>query len=353
MKAPLAQHSALLNTMMQQIQDLNMRVEAAEEVAAKAASQAGGTAQNGDAELEALNQRPYVPHVAGNACPTRPANLETDMPQMYDLYDKTYDALSKRTNSSMRYEHLRTGLNPRRIVYDLRWLNSFYQKLRCKMETLKNLRRLAKQDDRCFSFDLQDRYHYVGVDPAFHKLMQFDVQGELCQRSALPFGWNESLRVFVQFMKEYADELGEQRIEQQHLVEREPCLDDLFFLASSEEAVHELRHRVDRVLHSLRLRRNVKKGQWERVQLIEHLRLDLQEGELCVTLVPLDLGNDNALSCWTGRLFGVSACFRKPRTVAKKWIYWTSVTLGGSVRLMRKEWTEALRAAHNLSATAI
>ncbi|KAK3252442.1 hypothetical protein CYMTET_38264 [Cymbomonas tetramitiformis] len=29
------------------------------------------------------------------------------MPHMYDLYnDKTYDALSKRTNSSMRYEQL-------------------------------------------------------------------------------------------------------------------------------------------------------------------------------------------------------------------------------------------------------
>ncbi|KAK3278143.1 hypothetical protein CYMTET_13901 [Cymbomonas tetramitiformis] len=42
-----------------------------------------------------------------NPFPARPATLDTDMPQMYDLYnDKTYDALSKRTNSSMRYDKL-------------------------------------------------------------------------------------------------------------------------------------------------------------------------------------------------------------------------------------------------------
>eukprot|EP00854_Cymbomonas_tetramitiformis_P034252 gene34252-biopygen22480 len=107
MEALLVQQTALLSTMMQQMKDLNTRVEAAEEGAAKAASQGGGSAQSGEAELEALRQLPYVPHASGNPSPVRPATLETDMAQMYDLYnDKTYDALSKRTNSSMRYEDL-------------------------------------------------------------------------------------------------------------------------------------------------------------------------------------------------------------------------------------------------------
>ncbi|KAK3270288.1 hypothetical protein CYMTET_21313 [Cymbomonas tetramitiformis] len=96
-----------MSMMTQQMTELSARVEVAEEAAAKAASQGGGTAQSGDAELEALKQLPYVPHVAGNPFPTRPATLESDMPQMYDLCnDKTFDALSKRTNSSMRYEQL-------------------------------------------------------------------------------------------------------------------------------------------------------------------------------------------------------------------------------------------------------
>ncbi|KAK3278968.1 hypothetical protein CYMTET_13127 [Cymbomonas tetramitiformis] len=95
------------------------------------------------------------------------------------------------------------GLKPMedRVQYDFRWLNSFCRQSRCKMESLKKLRRLAKKNDWCFPFDLQDGYHCVGIDPDFQKYMQFDVLGELFQCSALPFGWNDSPRVLVKFMK--------------------------------------------------------------------------------------------------------------------------------------------------------
>ncbi|KAK3273537.1 hypothetical protein CYMTET_18227 [Cymbomonas tetramitiformis] len=107
MEVLLEQQSAMMQLMMKQMETLAARVEVAEETAAKAVSQAGGSAQSGDAELESLKKLPYVPHVEGNPFPTRPATLETDMPHMYNLYnDKTYDALSKRTNSSMHYEQL-------------------------------------------------------------------------------------------------------------------------------------------------------------------------------------------------------------------------------------------------------
>ncbi|KAK3233721.1 hypothetical protein CYMTET_56004 [Cymbomonas tetramitiformis] len=357
MEVLLEQQGEMMKLMMKQMETLAARVEVAEEAAAKAASQAGGSAQSGDAELEALKKLPYVPHVEGNPFPARPATLETDMPQMYDLYnDKTYDALSKRTNSSMRYEQLvlalalsymhdaiafselafieekvyagsdglvsdsvltkwlkefdttkakavmnthakasakvstfrdrqggkgkgaagggagkgeggrgsgkgagansevmqwiskgakmrwvdkaplpfdhgvslgdatppqlewmaaeterclrtgawvrarrrrrvsrvflvpKPGTNKWRLVMDFRWLNAHCVKSRCKMETLKKLRRLAKPNDWCFSFDLQDGYHVVGIDPAFQEYMQLDVRGELFQCGALPFG---------------------------------------------------------------------------------------------------------------------------------------------------------------------
>ncbi|KAK3256297.1 hypothetical protein CYMTET_34560 [Cymbomonas tetramitiformis] len=107
MEVLLEQQGEMMKLMMKQMETLAARVEVAEEAVAKAASQACGSAQSGDAELEALKKLPYVPHVEGNPLPVRPATLETDMPQMYDLYnDKTYDALSKRTNLSMRYEQL-------------------------------------------------------------------------------------------------------------------------------------------------------------------------------------------------------------------------------------------------------
>eukprot|EP00854_Cymbomonas_tetramitiformis_P009803 gene9803-biopygen10007 len=60
MEALLAQQAEMMTMMMQQMKDLNARVEVAEEAAAKAVSQAGETAQSGDAELEALKRLPYV-----------------------------------------------------------------------------------------------------------------------------------------------------------------------------------------------------------------------------------------------------------------------------------------------------
>ncbi|KAK3241237.1 hypothetical protein CYMTET_48988 [Cymbomonas tetramitiformis] len=62
-----------------------------------------------------------------------------------------------------------------RRVMDFRWLNEFYVKSKCKMETLKKLRRPASQGDWCFTFDLKDGYHAVGIDPDFQEFMHFDI----------------------------------------------------------------------------------------------------------------------------------------------------------------------------------
>ncbi|KAK3237219.1 hypothetical protein CYMTET_52690 [Cymbomonas tetramitiformis] len=101
----VTQQIAMMQMMMAQMKDLNKRVEIVEDAAAKAMTQGSEAAQSGDTELEALKKLLYVPHVAGHPFPARLGTLETEMPQLYDLHnDKTYDGLSKRTNSSMRYE---------------------------------------------------------------------------------------------------------------------------------------------------------------------------------------------------------------------------------------------------------
>ncbi|KAK3234206.1 hypothetical protein CYMTET_55519 [Cymbomonas tetramitiformis] len=48
----------------------------------------------------------------------------------------------------------------------------------------QKLMRLGKTNDWCFSFDLQDGYDCVGIDPDFQKFMQFDVPGDLFQCGA-------------------------------------------------------------------------------------------------------------------------------------------------------------------------
>eukprot|EP00854_Cymbomonas_tetramitiformis_P034166 gene34166-biopygen17779 len=52
-----------------------------------------------------------------------------------------------------------------RLVMDFRRLNAHCMKSRYKMETLKKHRRLAKLDDWCFSFDLQDGERKVQCQP--------------------------------------------------------------------------------------------------------------------------------------------------------------------------------------------
>ncbi|KAK3250630.1 hypothetical protein CYMTET_39998 [Cymbomonas tetramitiformis] len=185
------------------------------------------------------------------------------------------------------------------------------------METLKKLRRLAEPGDWCFSFDLQDGYHAVGIDPDFQKYMQFDLQGQLFQFSALPFGWSDAPRIFVKFMKVMVEALrspgaAEDRREllklkdgrvatpryevrrraggvHQELRRRGarvlPYMDDFLIIAKTKEEAFVQRERVQRVLARLGLTRNEKKGQWEPGQLIEHLGLevDLRDGLFRVT----------------------------------------------------------------------
>ncbi|KAK3243136.1 hypothetical protein CYMTET_47193 [Cymbomonas tetramitiformis] len=196
----------------------------------------------------------------------------------------------RRRHVSRIFLVLRPGTNKWRLVMDFRWLNAHCVKSQCKMETLKKLRRLAKPDDWCFSFDLQNGHHAVGIHPEYQEYMEFDVRGELFQCGALPFGWNDSLRIFVEVMKVLVECCVPQRIEgrlQEHQQRAHvlPYTDDFLVLASSDMEALRARELASRTLTQLGLGRNEKKGQWEPTQLVEHLGLevDLKAGQFRVT----------------------------------------------------------------------
>ncbi|KAK3259604.1 hypothetical protein CYMTET_31407 [Cymbomonas tetramitiformis] len=46
-----------------------------------------------------------------------------------------------------------------------------------------------------------DGFHALGIHPDFQRFMQFDLQGDLLQCSAVPFGWNDAPRVFCKFVR--------------------------------------------------------------------------------------------------------------------------------------------------------
>ncbi|KAK3239638.1 hypothetical protein CYMTET_50450 [Cymbomonas tetramitiformis] len=209
------------------------------------------------------------------------------------------------------------GTNSWRLVMDFRWLNEFCVKSKCKMETLKKLRRLASQGDWCFTFDLKDGYHAVGIDPDFQEFMQFDIQGVLCQCGALPFEWTDSPRIFVELMKTLVElirspQVGEDRHEVKKLRDGQevrrrwavrrregglrrgsdragarvlPYMDDFMVITKTQDDAFVQRDRVSKRLPRLGLFRNEKKGHWEPTQLVEHLGLevDFEEGLFRVT----------------------------------------------------------------------
>ncbi|KAK3235189.1 hypothetical protein CYMTET_54590 [Cymbomonas tetramitiformis] len=63
-----------------------------------------------DAELELKKKLPYVPYAPNNPFPTRPDTMEDLTPKVYNLYgDKTHALMSKKSNSSMKYEQMILG----------------------------------------------------------------------------------------------------------------------------------------------------------------------------------------------------------------------------------------------------
>lgn len=118
------------------------------------------------------------------------------------LENGAWSRATKRSHVSRAFLVPKPGTNKWRLVVDFRWLNQWCLKSKMRMETLKKLRRLAKPNDWCFfTFDLQDGFHALGIHRDFQKFMQFDIQGELFQCSAVPFGWSDAPRVFCKFVR--------------------------------------------------------------------------------------------------------------------------------------------------------
>ena len=89
-----------------------------------------------------------------------------------------------------------------RLVLDLTPLNEWCRSHKMKCESLKMLASMGlRADSLMMSFDLQDGFHCVGIDPAYRQYMTFRLWGELIQMASLPFGWSSSPYVFQEVMK--------------------------------------------------------------------------------------------------------------------------------------------------------
>ena len=123
-----------------------------------------------------------------------------------------------------------------RLVINLTPVNPYCVQKKCRYENLKVLHSIATPDAYMFSMDLQDGYHCLAIRPEHRHFFTFEVDGELFQCAALPFGWCNSPYYFTKLMRAVV----------QHL--RSPCgrvglrvlpyLDDFLFLVDGLVAAH-------------------------------------------------------------------------------------------------------------------
>ncbi|KAK3272991.1 protein kinase domain-containing protein [Cymbomonas tetramitiformis] len=102
------QQADLIATMTGQIATLTAEVAASKDASSSSSSTPAATKKKGaEAELERRKRLSYVPEDLDNPFPSRPKNLDSGMPQLFAMYgDKSYDSLSKKTASSMKYEYI-------------------------------------------------------------------------------------------------------------------------------------------------------------------------------------------------------------------------------------------------------
>ena len=92
-------------------------------------------------------------------------------------------------------------------MLDLRPLNVYCRSYGMKMNTLRNLAAMGLQKDALmFSWDLEDGFHSLGIEPSYRKYMTFLLAGkhgqqELIRCAAVPFGWTTSPWVFQKVME--------------------------------------------------------------------------------------------------------------------------------------------------------
>jgi hypothetical protein len=84
------------------------------------------------------------------------------------------------------------GNNQWRQMCDLRQLNKHCVRKRLKMETLLGVRHLTRKGGCMFSFDLQDGFYALGINPSDRDYFTVDVLGQLYGLAGIPMGWSLS-----------------------------------------------------------------------------------------------------------------------------------------------------------------
>ena len=153
----------------------------------------------------------------------------------------------------------------RRVVIDLRFVNSHLRGRGVRYDTLKALRYLLPPGGFMISFDLESGYHHIGVHEDSQRYLGFQLAGRYFYCAALPFGLSTAPRVFTKVMRALVAHLRGQG------VRCLPYLDDFLFAFNTQKQAKRAATTIDALLLRLGLARNKEKGCWRPTQRLQHL----------------------------------------------------------------------------------
>jgi hypothetical protein len=99
------------------------------------------------------------------------------------------------------------GVNKRRLIIDLRELNSCCAEFNMSCETLKHLSHLSRPCDYFVSLDLTDGYYTLGIREEDRNFFTVSYRGELWRLACLPMGWSGSAYYFCKLTQTFTNYL--------------------------------------------------------------------------------------------------------------------------------------------------
>ena len=89
----------------------------------------------------------------------------------------------------------------RRLILNLKKLNTFVEHYHFKMETLINVLNVIKPNVWMASVDLKDAFYTIPVDPDHQKFLKFVCAGQTYKFCCMPNGYKDAMRVFTKILK--------------------------------------------------------------------------------------------------------------------------------------------------------
>lgn len=200
----------------------------------------------------------------------------------------------------------KAGAKRFRLVVDMRRLNKYMPDLKCKMEGLGHIIRMAGRGWWAISFDMEAGYHHFKILPEHRRFLGIFWKGNWYHYNVLPFGMKSSPWWFTKIIRVVIKRWRRLGI---FVV---AYLDDFVVLARTKEDLIRIRDQIIAPdLVNFGLIRAPQKGQWEPTQQLKVLGLilDLENG---LVIVP----QEKIEACRRGLSYLVSGASITAKTLA-------------------------------------